>query len=188
MTIKEQFRLLKIQNKMIIKEQFRLLTRFFEEKKLDYAIIGAFALYAYGYTRATKDIDFITRREYQKIIVEYLESLGFETLNCSEGFSNHLHPMGSIKIDLVYISGETADSVFEETQRRVIFENQKLEVVSPEHLIALKLFAIKNEPGRKYRDLADIKEIFRLTNLNLDTIQALFKKYGMEEYFNEIKG
>jgi len=173
---------------MTIKEQFKLLTKFFEQENLDYAVIGAFALYAYGYTRATSDVDFITRIEYQKKIINYLESLGFETLNRCEGFSNHLHPLGSARIDLVYIGGETANIVFKSTKKKLIFENLELPVVSPEHLIALKLFAIQNEPDRKYRELADIKEIFQLTNLDMDTIQVLFKKYGLEEYYNEITG
>ncbi|MEK7397025.1 MAG: hypothetical protein AAB116_08820 [Candidatus Poribacteria bacterium] len=173
---------------MTIKEQFKLLTIFFERENLDYAVIGAFALYAYGYTRTTKDVDFITRIEYQKRIIEYLESLGFKTLNCSEGFSNHLHPLGGIRVDLVYVSGETANIIFEATKKKLILENLELPVVNLEHLIAMKLFAIQNEPGRKYKELADIKEIFQITNLDRDTIQVLFKKYKMEEYYNEITG
>ena len=54
---------------MEIKKQFKLITEFFEKEKIDYALIGAFALYTYGYTRATRDIDFITKIEYQKNIV-----------------------------------------------------------------------------------------------------------------------
>ncbi len=173
---------------MTIKEQFNLLTRFFEKENFDYAIIGAFALYAYGYTRATKDVDFITRIEYQKKIVEYLESLGFETLNRSEGFSNHLHPVGLVRVDLVYISNETANIIFESTKKKIVLENLELPVVSPEHLIALKLFAIQNEPNRKYKELADIKEVFHLTNLDRSIIQPLFRKYGLEEYYDEITG
>lgn len=173
---------------MTIKEQFKLLVKFFEQENLDYAVIGAFALYAYGYTRATRDVDFITRTEYQKRIVEYLESLGFETLNRSEGFSNHLHPFGAVRIDLVYIGDEAANIVFESTKKRLIFDNLELPVVSPEHLVALKLFAIQNEPDRKYKELADIKEILRLTNLDRETVEALFTKYGLKEYYYEITG
>ena len=173
---------------MTIQEQFKLLTKFFERENLDYAIIGAFAIYAYGYTRATSDIDFITRIEYQKRIIEYLESLGFETLNRSDGFSNHLHPLGSMRIDLVYIGDETADIVFNSTKKKLVLEHFELPVVSPEHLIALKLFAIQNDPGRKFKELADIKEIVHLTDIDMDTIQLFFKKYGLERYYNEIAG
>jgi hypothetical protein len=173
---------------MDIKEQFRVLTEFFEKQGLDYAVIGAFALYAYGYTRATTDIDFITRAEYQSEIVKYLESLGFETLNCSEGFSNHLHTVGSIKIDIVYVTDETANIIFNAAEKRLILKDVEIPVVSPEHLIALKLFAIQNEPDRKYKELADIKEICYHTNIDMATVKEFFKKYGMEEYYNEVTG
>ncbi|MEW5768395.1 MAG: nucleotidyl transferase AbiEii/AbiGii toxin family protein [bacterium] len=173
---------------MTIKEQFMIITRFFEHENFEYAIIGAFALYAYGYTRATSDIDFITRIEYQKRIVEYLESLGFKTLSLSEGFSCHLHPLGSIRIDLVYIDDKTAHIIFKSTKKKPIFVDFELPVISPEHLIALKLFAIQNDPNRKYKELADIKEVFHLTNLDRDTVRLLFKKYGLENYYDEITG
>lgn len=173
---------------MSLKDQFKILTEFFERESLDYAVIGAFALYAYGYTRATRDLDFITRIEYQNKIIRHLESLGFETLNRSEGFSNHLHLIGNARIDLVYIGGETADIVFKSTYKRLIFQDLEIPVVSPEHLVALKLFAIQNDPNRKFKELADIKEISRLTNIDKDTMLKYFKKYGLEEYYNEIMG
>jgi hypothetical protein len=43
--------------KTTIKNQFKLLTEFFLHEEFDFAVIGAFALYAYGYTRATRDVD-----------------------------------------------------------------------------------------------------------------------------------
>lgn len=173
---------------MTLKNQFRTLTEFFNRDHLDYAVIGAFALYAYGYTRATRDVDFITRFEYQDKIVRYLESIGFETLNRSEGFSNHLHPIDSIRIDLVYIEGETADIIFGATQKRSFFENHELPVVSPEHLVALKLFAVHNDPDRKHKELADIKEILRITEVDKGRIREYFRKYGLEDYYGEIAG
>ncbi len=49
---------------MTLKDYFILITEFFNHENFDYAVIRAFALYAYGYTRATSDIDFITISEY----------------------------------------------------------------------------------------------------------------------------
>lgn len=173
---------------MTIKEQLKILANFFEQEGLDYAVIGAFALYSYGYTRATKDIDFITRAEYQQRIIDYLSSLGFETLNRSAGFSNHLHPIGQIRIDLVYVGNKTANIIFSSTKKKLLFEHLKLPVISPEHLIAMKLFAIQNDPDRKYKELADIKEIIQLTDVDMDNIRALFIKYGLKEHYDEIAG
>ncbi len=42
---------------MKFKKTFQLLIDFFERERIDYALIGAFALKAYGYTRATQDVD-----------------------------------------------------------------------------------------------------------------------------------
>jgi hypothetical protein len=75
---------------MAIRDIFKALSEMFEREKADYAVIGAFALYAYGYVRATRDIDFVTRIEFQKKAVSYLESLGFNTVHCSNAFSNHV--------------------------------------------------------------------------------------------------
>jgi len=173
---------------MEIKKQFELITDFFKKEKIDYALIGAFALYAYGYSRATQDIDFITKYKNQKKIVAFLESIGFETLNQTKGYSNHLHPIGSMRFDFVYISGDTADIVFQSIKKKNVFEDDDIPVVSPEHLIALKLFAVKNEPGRKLKELADIKEIYELTKIEKDIIHKYLKKYNLEEYYNEIIG
>ncbi len=54
------------------------------------------------------------------------------------------------------------------------------------HLVAMKLFAIQSNPDRKFKDLADIKEILKHTKYNKKKIQNYFVKYGQESYFDEI--
>ena len=171
---------------MSIRKQFKFIIDYFNKEQLDFAIVGAFALYAYGYTRATRDIDIITRLEYQEKIITYFESQDFKTLQKSEGFSNHLYPAGSIRIDFIYIDDNTAEEIFKAVKKMNIFDNIKLPVISPEHLIALKLFAITNDPERKFKDLADIKELVKITNVNRDKVKHYFKKYQLEKYYNEI--
>jgi len=171
---------------MSLKEQFKILMEFFEREKLDYALIGAFALYAYGYSRATRDVDFITRGESQEIIVTFLESLGFETLNRSAGYSNHLHPIENMRFDLVYVEGDTARIIFEATSKKLVLDGMELPVVSPEHLIQLKLFAIRNDPGRKFKELADIRELIHRTPIDREKIREQFIQDGLEGYFDDI--
>jgi len=171
-----------------LKTIFKDIAEFFNREKMDFGIIGAFALYSYGYVRATRDIDFITRHEYQNKVVTYLESIGFETLNRSEAFSNHVHALGTARVDMMYVDGKTAQEIFGAVEKRLIFEDLKLPVISPEHLIAMKLFAIQNNPERKLKDLSDIKEITRRTKYNKTTVKDYFKKYGLEAFFKEISG
>ncbi|HEX2957924.1 MAG TPA: hypothetical protein VHO70_13910 [Chitinispirillaceae bacterium] len=72
------------------------ISKVFKEENIEFAVIGSFGLHAYGYTRATNDIDFIVRLSSQPRIIEFFDSLGFEPLQITSAFSNHLHPLGSI--------------------------------------------------------------------------------------------
>ena len=169
-----------------MENKFKILTGFLSDNNIEFSIIGAYALYAYGYIRATKDIDFITKLENQAKIVQYLESIGFETLNKSEGFSNHIHNIDSIRIDIVYVDNKTADIILKDSKKKIILENLELPVVSPKHLIALKLFAIKNEPSRKNKELADIKELVKIIDMKKEELLDICKEYEAECYINEI--
>jgi len=173
---------------MGLKDIIEAMADFFDQQQMDYGIIGAFALYSYGYIRATQDIDFITKAEYKDKIITHLESLGFETTFSSSAFSNHIHSVGPVRVDIMYIEGSTAEEIFKATEKRIILKDLSLPVVSPEHLIAMKLFAIQNNPDRKFKDLADIKEIVGHTEVNKETVLSYFKKYGMEPLYNEVVG
>ena len=155
---------------------------------MDFAVIGAYALYSYGYVRATCDIDFLTELQAQKSVIAFLENLGFKTTHCSSAFSNHVHPVGSTRVDIMYVEGDTAREMFDAARNRLVFEDKEVPVVCPEHLIALKLFAAKNNPNRRLRDLADIKEIVARTELSGDTVRTLFQKYGLERYYSDATG
>jgi hypothetical protein len=167
---------------------FKALSEFFKRERMDFGIIGAFALYSYGYVRATRDIDFITRSEYKSRVIFYLESLGFETIYNSEAFSNHLHPIGSVRVDVMYADTATADAIFSDVKDRIVFEGLELPVVSAEHLIAMKLFAVQNNPERRFKDFADIKEILNRTEWDRKKVRDYFSKYGQTAYYQEITG
>jgi hypothetical protein len=173
---------------MPLKDVFKAVSEMFEHEKADYAVIGAFALYAYGYVRATKDIDFVTRIQFQKKAVHYLESLGFKTTYCSEAFSNHVHPIGAMRVDLMYLEKNTADIIFGKTEKRVLFEDLKIPVVSAEHLVAMKLFAAKHNERRRLKDLADIKEITAVVDIDKETLKDFFRQFGLESYYKEFEG
>jgi len=174
---------------MKFKEIFQLLVEFFEREGIDYALIGAFALKAYGYMRATQDIDFIVRHEDRTKIVANLESLGFETSYSSTGYSNHVHPLSGLgRIDFVYVRGDTAESIFKETRRLLVLGNLTMPVVKAEHIVALKAFAMKNDPDRALKEMADINELLSLPGIDLHEVRKYFEKYGQIERYHDIVG
>ena len=174
---------------MNIRTVLENLIGFFAKEEIDFALIGAFALQAYGYVRATQDIDFVLRGEGQERTVRFLESLGYETLYRSEGYSNHVHPLPDLgRIDLVYVEGETAERLFCGTKSKLIFESLSVPVVRPEHLIALKIFAMKNDPGRSFREMADIQQLMNHVQVDTDEVRSYFERYGQLEKFHELTG
>lgn len=170
-----------------IKTIFRSLIGFFKQANIDYALVGAFALKAYGYLRATEDVDFLVRGDHQKRIITYLESLGYETIYRSPGYSNHVHPLANLgRIDFIYVEGETAETIFSEARPLLVLDDLAVPVVRAEHLIALKVFAMKNDPERFFREMADLQYLLTLPGLNVEEIRGYFEKYGLSEKYDEL--
>jgi hypothetical protein len=172
-----------------IRQIIESLTQFFRMHSIDHALIGAFALKAYGYLRATQDLDFMVRSEAQDRIIHFLESLGYETIHRSEGYSNHFHQLRNLgSIDFVYVQGDTAAAIFSEARPLLVFEDLTVPVVKPEHFIALKLFAVTNDPGRVDQDLSDIRHMLKLPELDHSEIRRYFEKFGRLEDYLEFTG
>ena len=172
---------------MNFRKIFEALVNFFEKRDLDFAIIGAFALKTYGYQRATTDLDFIVRRKDQETITRFMESLGFETVYRSKGFSNHVHPISSMgRIDFIYVAKPTGDEIFANTKKLEVLKGRELPVVSPEHIVALKVFAIKNDPRRTLKELADIKALLETTGIKKEMIKKYFEKWNLLEKYYEL--
>jgi hypothetical protein len=114
------------------------LGRFFEGKTLRYAVIGGVGIAGYGMTRATVDPDLVVDAGAQDAVIPFLESLGYETLHRSSGYSNHRHPRSEMgAIDLVYVRGETSRRIFQDSTIEGPW-GRKVSVPSPEHLAAKK--------------------------------------------------
>jgi len=99
----------------------------------------------------------VVRVRDQQRIVGFLESIRYETLHRTRGFSNHLHSIRSLgRSDFVYVEGETGEKIFSEAQP-FFLEDLSIPLVRPEHLTALKVFAMKNDPQMTFREMADIR-------------------------------
>ncbi len=161
---------------------------FFEREGQPFAVIGAFGLQAYGLIRATSDLDFVTENSAQAKLVSFLESLGYETLHLSTGYSNHLHSDPDLgRLDFVYVGGETSRRLFESARLLPVFEGISLSVPRPEHLAAMKIQAMKNDPERTFQEMADILFLLRLSNTDQEEIRGYFEKQGMIEKYDEIR-
>ena len=109
------------------------VSRFLDSRGFRYALVGAFALSAHGLSRATQDLDLAVDAGARRDLVSLFESLGYETLYCSEGYSNHVHPLSGLgRVDCIYVAEPTATSLFESATAAPIF-GRPIRVPKPAH-------------------------------------------------------
>jgi hypothetical protein len=161
---------------------------FFESEGIRYAVIGAFALHAYGRSRATSDLDFVTEFHAQRKLIAFLEGFGYETLHASSGYSNHLHrdvAMG--RLDFVYVSGDTSRLLFGSARKLLVLGEMSIPVPRAEHIAAMKIQAMKNDPERTFQEMADILFLMQLPDINKLEIREYFERQGLKGKYDEIR-
>ena len=134
------------------------ITGFLKRENVPFALVGAFALHAYGLSRATSDLDFVTGSDVRERLVAFLESLGYETLHASSGYSNHLHPDAAMgRLDFIYVAGKTSRRLF----------------ASPGTTLRLG--------GR------EVRVLLQVPGIDEDEVRGYFERAGMEDRYVEIK-
>lgn len=169
-------------------EVLRTFGEWFERERIRYAVAGGLAIHAWGRSRTTQDIDFAIEGTARDRVIRFCESRGYQTLHVSEGYSNHEHPDEAFgRVDLLYLYGTTADRVFDAAAHRAVAGTVQIPVPKPEHLIAMKVQAIKNAPRRVSIDVPDIEYLLTLPDIDRATVRDYFDRAGLLRIFDVIE-
>ena len=152
-------------------------------EKIDYAVIGAFALSAHGFVRASTDVDvllFTTPQHLTKLRTRFQRS-GFDTelrhgetddpiptmLILSDGHDNHVDLLGGLR--------GMDPAIFSRTVE-VPFMGVNLRIVGREDFIAMKCFA--GGP----QDILDAQSAYRSAQgpVDLDLLRAVARRFGRD--------
>lgn len=164
------------------------LADFLEGEGVQVAVVGAHALQAYGVTRATIDLDLLTERRAQERLVPFMETLGYETLHRSEGYSNHLHHDREWgRVDFVYVDERTSGNLFGRATERATIGGRDVVLPRPEHLVAMKVLAMKNDRRRVLKDLADVQELLAVVPADEAEVRSYFERAGLLGKYEEIR-
>ncbi len=173
---------------MQFEEVLRTFTAFFEREGIRYAVIGGLAVHAWGGSRLTRDVDFVAERSDQRRIIAFAESLGYETLQASEAFSNHVHVKPEMgRVDIMYVGRETADKMFSAASKKRIVGGIDAPVASPEHIAMMKALAIKNFPHRALFEGEDIRVLLDVPGVDQEAVREYFERHGLLEIYDAIQ-
>lgn len=143
----------------------------------------------YKVTRQTADVDFlITKNDFDRMVNLLLDE-GFKQGYAQEVFARLTADRPYfMDLDFMFVDKETLDKIIKDGKTVEIAE-QKFIVPCLNHLIALKLHAIKHNPKiREFKDFLDIAELIKVNKIDIksDEFRELCLKYGTEELYNKI--
>jgi len=167
---------------------FHLVAKASKKSAVPCVLIGGFAINFYKVTRDTLDIDFlITKEDFAKIkdaliVAGYAEEFATDV---AVRFSNKKE---TVDIDFMIVDKATREKIMKDG-KEIEVVGERLVIPSVNHLIALKLHAIKN--NQKNRLLKDLPDIVNLIKINkVDYKDKQFKemclKYSSEEIYQTI--
>jgi hypothetical protein len=161
---------------------------FLESEKLPFLLIGGLAMHAHGLSRMTSDIDLLAPAASRERIIEFMEQKGYETLHASEGYSNHLHSETRLgRVDLVYVDEATLNKMLESASKSITVGEREIAVPCAEHLVAMKVLAMKNDPRRTLGEMVDIQHLMSLPETDLDQVRQYFEKHGLLRRYEDIR-
>ncbi|MCM8801450.1 MAG: nucleotidyltransferase family protein [Candidatus Omnitrophica bacterium] len=169
---------------------FQLISDIAKNTGVSFILIGGFAVNYYKYTRQTADVDFlITKESFQKIS-GLLEAEGYKVDYSQEVFVRliSIKEPALMDIDFIFVDKDVFDKIAKDSQR-VILADCEFKVPSLEHLIALKLHAVKYNPKlRLFKDLPDIVNLIRINNVDAksEKFKELCLKYATPEIYQKI--
>ncbi|HEY3860759.1 MAG TPA: nucleotidyl transferase AbiEii/AbiGii toxin family protein [Verrucomicrobiae bacterium] len=151
------------------------------QRQLPFLVIGGHAVNLYGFPRETADLDFLVcssdRPSWITLFVDLSYHIFNETANFVQLASDKRNAW---PIDLMFVRPATFKPMLK-ASRGMEFYGTSSRVPTLEHLIALKLHAIKNTRGHRFlKDFLDVENLIRVNRLDIKSknTRRLFEKYG----------
>jgi len=167
---------------------FKLLLDNFAKYKINFSVIGGFALSVAGYPRATEDIDLLIAQKDLPKVKKILSLYGFELVHESEDVATFIGKMRELgRIDFLLAHRKYATAMLKRSVPKNILSGKvPVNVIRPEDLIGLKVQSSSNDSARYSQDMADIEAVMRHNkDLDFDLIREYFALFNRE---NELTG
>ncbi len=88
----------------------------------------------------------------------------------------------------MYVDGDTAARLFPRCQRSLELGKRAVPVPRAEHLAAMKVQAMRNDPSRLLQDLADVRYLLEQPGSDRGEIRGYFDRAGMLDWYEKLIG
>lgn len=168
----------------------KLLTAF-KEQEIHYALMGGFAMGAWGAPRATVDIDFLVLRDDMEKVDAIMRSLSYECRHWTENVSQYVSPLQVFgEVDFLHAFRIPSLSMLQRAEeRKMLGKTMTVKVLKIEDMIGFKAQAIANNKERITVDLADIENLINThkSTINWSMIEEYFVLFGLHDIFKELR-
>ena len=158
-------------------------------RKLRLLVIGGLAVNHYGFSRETGDLDFFISQNERAQWVKMLADFGYANFHDGGNFIQYQAPdKNAWPVDLMLVQEKTFAPIFAASHDAEFF-GVKTKVPALEHLIALKLHALKNTRMHRFlKDFLDVENLIQINRLDVKApkIRELFDKYGTQDLYEKI--
>jgi len=168
---------------------FKALNETAKRQNLRFAVIGGLAVNLYGHSRDTADLDLLVLADARSEWLKIFDDLGYTVYQDGGVFVQLTPPQaGAWPVDLMLVNSHTFTMIMTDAVEKDIY-GERMQIPSLEHLLALKIHALKNtHPERFMKDFMDVENLIRVNGVVVrsENCRALFLKYGNIELYEKV--
>ena len=168
---------------------FETLDKETRKRNLRFLVIGGLAVTLHGYSRDTADLDLLISAPQREPWLGLFSELGYAVYKDAGVFIQLSPPkQGAWPVDLMLVQEGTFATMFAAGHEEDLYGTRS-RIPSLEHLIALKLHALKNGRFERFlKDFLDTENLIRISRLDIksENMRQLFTRYGTMELYDKI--
>jgi len=157
-------------------------------RHLQFLVIGGLAVNFHGYSRDTADLDLLIRQDAREQWLSLFAELGYTVYRDKNAFVQLSPPTeGAWPVDLMMVREPTFRPIFDHG-KEVEMYGARVQIPTLEHLLALKLHALKHtNAGRFLKDFLDVENLVKVNKVDLRSngVRQMFLKYGTMEIYEK---
>jgi hypothetical protein len=154
-------------------------------------VIGGLAVCEHGYSRDTEDLDLLVCHDNRAQWDDIIRNAGYSLFSTRPTFSQWEPARESVarRLDVMYVNAATFEKMWAQSIERRLMTTQA-HIPCLNHLLALKLHAVRYAPWRRLKDMTDLVYLIDANQIDVKTegFRNLCLEFGTQEIYEQLRG